>query len=220
MALWWCQLFTAGMSLVVATKIAFIGWGIGIRSLDFTGFGGHSMRATVVIPVRFYLILQKAPPIARTSGVSLGTVFGVIIGISRLVVYAHSVSEAVAGCILGGHGEPQPYLDFRTVAKLRSVSFTHRIEPDCIACGPEHCAERLRTWPRYRLCITGLCTGRDIGRDPGHYRTVAHFFYRAYAGRARAIGKRGPGQHLLRRCFQAGEQQMPVLAEDGCAEIT
>ena len=102
MALWWCRLFTAGMSLVVATKIAFIGWGIGIRSLDFTGFGGHSMRATVVIPVRFYLILQKAPPIARTSGVSLGIVFGVIIGISRLVVHAHSVSEAVAGCILGG----------------------------------------------------------------------------------------------------------------------
>ncbi|MFC6518687.1 hypothetical protein ACFQAT_01865 [Undibacterium arcticum] len=52
-ALWWCLLFAAGMGLVVATKIAFIGWGIGIRSLDFTGFSGHSMRATAVIPVLF-----------------------------------------------------------------------------------------------------------------------------------------------------------------------
>ncbi|NMM26680.1 MAG: phosphatase PAP2 family protein [Glaciimonas sp.] len=102
MALWWCLLFAAGMGLVVATKIAFIGWGIGVRSLDFTGFSGHSMRATAVIPVLFYLILSKTSPMIRASGVILGLVFGVIIGISRLVLHAHSVSEAVSGCILGG----------------------------------------------------------------------------------------------------------------------
>ncbi|MFC6518688.1 hypothetical protein ACFQAT_01870 [Undibacterium arcticum] len=33
---------------------------------------------------------------------ALGIVFGVIVGISRLVLHAHSVSEAIAGCILGG----------------------------------------------------------------------------------------------------------------------
>ena len=102
LALWWCLIFAAGLLLVVASKIAFIGWGIGIRSLDFTGFSGHSMRATAVIPVLFYLILQKTPPIVRASGVMLGILFGIMIGISRLVLHAHSVSEAVAGCILGG----------------------------------------------------------------------------------------------------------------------
>ncbi|WP_246542337.1 phosphatase PAP2 family protein [Collimonas antrihumi] len=102
MTLLWCFLFTFGLVLVAVTKIAFVGWGIGIQSLDFTGFSGHAMRATAVMPVLFYLLLQKAPPLARLSGVILGFALGVIIGISRLVVHAHSVSEAVTGCLVGG----------------------------------------------------------------------------------------------------------------------
>lgn len=101
MALWWCLLFTAGLALVAATKIAFVGWGIGIQSLDFTGFSGHAMRAAAVMPVLLYFLLQKAAPLARTAGVVLGILFGVIIGVSRLAVHAHSVSEAVSGCVLG-----------------------------------------------------------------------------------------------------------------------
>ncbi|MGS0742620.1 phosphatase PAP2 family protein [Glaciimonas sp. GG7] len=101
MSLLWSFLFATGLVLVAMTKIAFVGWGIGIRSLDFTGFSGHAMRATAVMPVLFYLLLQKAPPLARLSGVVLGLALGVIIGISRLVVHAHSVSEAVTGCLVG-----------------------------------------------------------------------------------------------------------------------
>jgi hypothetical protein len=101
MAFWWCLLFTLGMMLVIATKIAFIGWGIGIRELDFTGFSGHSMRATAVAPVLFYLILQNATPTVRAAGVLAGLAFGLLVGISRLVLHVHSVSEAVSGWILG-----------------------------------------------------------------------------------------------------------------------
>ena len=99
--LWWCLLFFLGMFLVVVTKIAFVGWGVGIRALDFTGFSGHAMRATAVTPVLCYLLLQKAQPVVRNFGVMLGILFGVIIAVSRLVLHAHSVSEAVAGCALG-----------------------------------------------------------------------------------------------------------------------
>ena len=53
LALWWSVLFGAGLGVVVATKMAFIGWGIGIRSLDFTGFSGHTMRSAAVMPVLF-----------------------------------------------------------------------------------------------------------------------------------------------------------------------
>jgi membrane-associated phospholipid phosphatase len=90
------------MALVVATKIAFIGWGIGIRPLDFTGASGHAMRAMAIAPVMAYLLLQKAPSRVRLSGVLAGTAFGIVIGISRVVVHAHSVSEVVAGWLLGG----------------------------------------------------------------------------------------------------------------------
>ncbi len=102
LALWWGLLFTVGMSVVVATKMAFIGWGIGIRAIDFTGFSGHAMRTTAVLPVLFYLILQRSPSIARTCGTLFGLALGAVVGISRLAVHAHSVSEVVAGWMLGG----------------------------------------------------------------------------------------------------------------------
>lgn len=101
MAFWWGLLFTTGLFVVVATKIAFIGWGIGIDALDFTGISGHSMRATAVLPVIFYLLLQKSSPPVRTSGVAMGLALGMLIGVSRIALHTHSVSEVVAGAVLG-----------------------------------------------------------------------------------------------------------------------
>jgi membrane-associated phospholipid phosphatase len=101
MAFWWSVLFTIGLALVVVTKIAFIGWGIGIRSLDFTGISGHAMRAAAVIPIICYLLLQKSSPGTRALGIFFGLMLGALISFSRIVVHAHSVSEAVAGFLLG-----------------------------------------------------------------------------------------------------------------------
>lgn len=102
LALWWTLLFAAGTGIVAVTKIAFIGWGIGIRSIDFAGFSGHAVRVTAVIPVLLYLMLQKASPATRAIGVWCGYAVAVLLGVSRLAVHAHSVSEVVAGWILGG----------------------------------------------------------------------------------------------------------------------
>ncbi|HEX2531385.1 MAG TPA: phosphatase PAP2 family protein [Burkholderiaceae bacterium] len=101
MAAIWCVLFSVGLTLVAATKIAFVGWGIGIRSLDFTGFSGHAMRATAVIPAMLYLILQRTPRTVRITGVMFGFAVGALISFSRVVVHAHSVSEMVLGAMLG-----------------------------------------------------------------------------------------------------------------------
>ncbi|MHB0992551.1 MAG: phosphatase PAP2 family protein [Burkholderiales bacterium] len=102
LVMWWILLFIGGMGVVVATKIAFVGWGLGIRSLNFTGFSGHAMRATAVAPVFFYMLLEKSPRIYKIAGVIAGLAFGILISYSRLVVHAHSVSEAVTGFLLGG----------------------------------------------------------------------------------------------------------------------
>ncbi|GAB3541205.1 phosphatase PAP2 family protein [Noviherbaspirillum agri] len=101
LALWWSLLFTGGLGIVVVTKMAFIGWGIGIRTLDFTGFSGHAMRAMAVMPVLFYLILERASRPARIAGTLVGFLFGALVGVSRVAVHAHSVSEAVTGVALG-----------------------------------------------------------------------------------------------------------------------
>ena len=126
MALWWCVLFIAGLAIVVATKIAYIGWGMGIEALDLMGLSGHAMRATAVFPVIFYLMSQRSPPAVRASGVVLGILLGVLVGVSRVMLSVHSVSEVVTGCALGGavslgfiwiaRGLPRPQLNRRIIA--------------------------------------------------------------------------------------------------------
>lgn len=97
----WCFLFGAGIFLVVATKVSYIGWGAGIAAIDFTGISGHAMRATAIAPALMALLLQKQSPQKQQFGLLAGLVFGIAIGISRLAIDVHSVSEVISGCLLG-----------------------------------------------------------------------------------------------------------------------
>ena len=97
----WCLWYGAGLTLVVLSKLAFMSWGVGSSALDFTGFSGHAMRAGAVFPVLMYVLLQRAEPRWRHAGVLVGVAFAVLVAISRVIVHAHSVSEAVSGCVLG-----------------------------------------------------------------------------------------------------------------------
>lgn len=97
----WSLWYGGGLALVVLSKLAFMSWGVGSSALDFTGFSGHAMRAGAVFPVLMYVLLQRAEPRWRHAGVLVGVAFAVLVAISRVVVHAHSVSEAVSGCVLG-----------------------------------------------------------------------------------------------------------------------
>jgi membrane-associated phospholipid phosphatase len=101
-ALAWMLTFTLGMSVVIISKLAFIGWGYGIRSLDFTGVSGHSMLATAILSCGCYLAGEKLRRGVRLAGAATGMAGGFLIGLSRLELQVHSVSEVVAGCLLGG----------------------------------------------------------------------------------------------------------------------
>ena len=87
--------------LVASTKVAFLGWGFGILSIDFTGISGHTMLSTAVIPVMLYLALLTTRHASRIAGVMCGLSVGFLVGLSRLALQAHSVSEMVTGCALG-----------------------------------------------------------------------------------------------------------------------
>ncbi|MBJ7310628.1 phosphatase PAP2 family protein [Rugamonas sp. CCM 8940] len=97
----WCCCFGLGMAMVVLTKVAFIGWGIGSASLEFGGISGHAMRAGAVYPVAAYLALRHAGASLQRMAVLAGVVLALLIGVSRLEVRAHSVSEVVSGSLLG-----------------------------------------------------------------------------------------------------------------------
>ncbi|MGJ7510463.1 phosphatase PAP2 family protein [Variovorax sp. GT1P44] len=97
----WVILFGLGASLIAATKIAFLGWGIGSPALNFTGFSGHTALSASVWPVACWLAASRWDHRARVAAASFGLLFAVLIGLSRLAIYAHSKSEVAAGFALG-----------------------------------------------------------------------------------------------------------------------
>ena len=101
MAALWLGLLGAAIGVVTLTKLAFLGWGVGVRALDFTGVSGHAMLSTAVYPVALFLMLLPARRSIRLAGVLLGLAAGIAVGLSRVVLVAHSPSEAVTGCLVG-----------------------------------------------------------------------------------------------------------------------
>ena len=100
-ALCWCLIFAAGLGLVALSKIGFLGWGLELPAIGFKALSGHAWRATAVVPVLFFVVLQGVPVRWRTAGVVLGILLST--GISALLVMFrfHTVSEVVASSILG-----------------------------------------------------------------------------------------------------------------------
>ncbi|KDB05742.1 hypothetical protein LIG30_0561 [Burkholderia sp. lig30] len=129
----WLAVLGAAIGVVALTKIAFLGWGIGIRAWNFTGFSGHAMLSTSVYPVAMFLMLIRARTPIRLAGIALGLAAGVAVGVSRVALDAHSPSESITGCIVGAlaalvfiygswHAEPHRWSVAAVVASLALVT--------------------------------------------------------------------------------------------------
>jgi len=90
----WVAAITATTALTTASKIAFLGYGIGSATLDFTGFSGHSMFSMSILPVLAAIVAGRAGAVA-------GVLLALLITVSRIEVGAHSWSEALSGMALG-----------------------------------------------------------------------------------------------------------------------
>ncbi|VVD64698.1 phosphatase PAP2 family protein [Pandoraea soli] len=101
MAFTWVALFAAGALVVAASKVMFLGWGLGVRELDFTGVSGHTMLAATVYPVIAWLLVRHFKWPWRVLGMAAATAGSVAVGASRVALSAHSISETVAGCVVG-----------------------------------------------------------------------------------------------------------------------
>ena len=97
----WVTALALGAALVLTTKIAFMGWGIGSAALDFTGISGHATLATSILPVALALLLTRSHRRTRLLGLALGLLVGGLVSWSRVRVGAHSPSEALVGFALG-----------------------------------------------------------------------------------------------------------------------
>lgn len=97
----WLALLALAVGITAASKIAFIGWGIGSAKLDFTGFSGHSMHAATVIPLLLGCVAAGSPRWVWRSAVAFGLALAALVALSRVVTGAHSSSEALLGFLLG-----------------------------------------------------------------------------------------------------------------------
>lgn len=102
LALRWALAFGLTGMAVLATKIAFIGWGIGNANIDFTGLSGHSALSAAFWPVAAWLASRNAPLTTRRVAIALGALLAVAIGVSRLMIHVHSGSEVLTGLMVGG----------------------------------------------------------------------------------------------------------------------
>ncbi|AFP84416.1 phosphatase PAP2 family protein [secondary endosymbiont of Ctenarytaina eucalypti] len=97
----WLMLFSLTGATVVVSKLAFMGWGIGSSTYDFTGFSGHSALSASIWPIILWILFRRARPIPRISMVVIGYLLAMIIGLSRVIIQAHSASEILSGLALG-----------------------------------------------------------------------------------------------------------------------
>lgn len=95
---WAMALMVVGL-IVLASKLAFLGWGIGVASLDFTGFSGHAAMSAVVWPMTAFI--AAATHRAGKWAAMLGFALAAAVGYSRIPLNAHSWSEVVSGGLLG-----------------------------------------------------------------------------------------------------------------------
>ena len=97
----WLLTLTLAIMITLITKIAFIGWGIGIASLKFTGISGHTLLAMSVLPVLFGWLMARDENCLRFTGIFFGLLLGTCVGISRVVLGVHSISEVLAAWLIG-----------------------------------------------------------------------------------------------------------------------
>ncbi|WP_427912708.1 phosphatase PAP2 family protein [Ramlibacter sp. MMS24-I3-19] len=109
----WLLPLAAAVALTTASKIAFMGFGVGIASLDFTGFSGHSMFAAAVYPMLAHAATRRLGRGWRIGAVGLAYAFALAVAVSRVRLDAHSPSEVVLGFTLGAAASATALLALR-----------------------------------------------------------------------------------------------------------
>ncbi|EFJ67774.1 PAP2 family protein [Escherichia coli MS 175-1] len=120
----WSLLFGITGAIVCASKLAFMGWGLGIRELDYTGFSGHSALSAAFWPIFLWLLSARFSAGVQKAAVAAGYALAAVVGYSRLVIHAHSVSEVIAGLLLGAAGSALFLLLQKRTTPSESVSIS------------------------------------------------------------------------------------------------
>jgi hypothetical protein len=172
LALCWCVIFGAGLSIVALSKIAFLGWHLVIAPLEFKALSGHAMRATAVIPVLFYVATHGSSSSWRRFGVVFGVCVSIFLAVLLVHFKFHTASEVIPSFVLGifvslgymhvAKNLPAPQINgwtfpigvivFLVIFNLKPSSASYRlVEIALFLSGRDHPYE----WTRKTVCEVG-----------------------------------------------------------------
>ena len=100
-AVCWSALYALALTLVGASKIAFLSWGTGLPALGFKAISGHATGATTLFPALFYLLALGLAPALRRAAAGAGLLLGALVAVMLVAAGEHTVAEAVAGWATG-----------------------------------------------------------------------------------------------------------------------
>jgi len=98
----WLLASACAVAIVITSKVAFYGWGTGIRAWNLTCPSGHTVLALLLWPALLGLLVPPQRRAWRTLAITAGVLLGVGCALSRLMIHAHPPSEVLAGLALGG----------------------------------------------------------------------------------------------------------------------
>ena len=97
----WIPALGVAAFLTLVSKLLYMGWGIGIARLNFTGVSGHALLASSVLPLLAGALCGTWLPRRAWRGAALGLCMAIGVAVSRVVVGAHSVSEVTIAWFMG-----------------------------------------------------------------------------------------------------------------------
>lgn len=97
----WGLVTLLAVAAIFLTKLFFMSACIRLLPLDFRGFSGHATMAALVFPILARLLVRSPATGPEPHAYYSGECLAVMIGVSRLAIHVHSVSEVVAGLALG-----------------------------------------------------------------------------------------------------------------------
>ncbi|GAB3365864.1 hypothetical protein GCM10027431_07320 [Lysobacter rhizosphaerae] len=98
----WLLASACAVAIVITSKVAFYGWGTGIRAWNLTCPSGHTVLALLLWPALLGLLVPPHQRAWRALAITAGVLLGVGCALSRLMIHAHPLSEVLAGLALGG----------------------------------------------------------------------------------------------------------------------
>lgn len=89
------------MTIGVATKLAYYGWGIRFGMGAYHGMSGHVLRSFAVYPALAYAISTGWSDALRIAGVLLGAIVALAVTAVIVGLRVHTPAEAISGGIVG-----------------------------------------------------------------------------------------------------------------------